>query len=282
MPQQTIQLLQHAQKTNSEDPHRRGNLICLPAEGRVIFTGDLHGHRRNFERIVTFADLKAHPNDHLILHEIIHGGPENEHGFCQSYQLLFDAIKLKIEFPQQVHFILGNHDTAFINNSEVMKNGKEMNVSMRKGLEQQYGASVEEVNMAIRQFLFSQPLAVKCPNRIWFSHSLPSDAYIQKFDPAIFNRQLKINDVVRPASAYLLTWGRKQSKQTIDTLAEQLDVDIFIVGHQAQPDGWARPLDNMIILASDHNHGVLLPIDLNQSYSTDALIEKIVPLASIA
>jgi hypothetical protein len=40
--------------------------------------------------------------------------------------------------------------------------------------------------------------------------------------------------------------------------------------------------DSMLILASDHSHGVALPIDLGKHYaSIDDLIGEIVPLASI-
>lgn len=55
MPQTIIDLLNKAVEANKVDMFRRGNLIHLPAEGSLIATGDIHGHRRNFERIVAFA-----------------------------------------------------------------------------------------------------------------------------------------------------------------------------------------------------------------------------------
>ncbi|MHC4727850.1 MAG: metallophosphoesterase [Planctomycetota bacterium] len=257
-------------------------MIHLPAEGSLIITGDIHGHRRNFERIVAFADLPNNPQRHIILQEIIHGGPEDSQGGCLSYKLLFEAIRYKLNYPDQVHIIMGNHDTAFINNSEVMKDGKEMNRSMRAAMEREFQQASDDVELAIRQFLFSQPLAVRCNNRIWISHSLPNDRSINKFEPKILERQLKINDVVRPGSAYLLTWGRKHSQATLDKLAERLDVDIFILGHQPQEQGWNQAGNNLIIIASNHNHGRLLSIDLAKSYTIEKLIDSIVPLASIS
>jgi len=282
MPPTIIDLLIQGTKANNTDPFRIGNLLQLPESGTVIVTGDLHGHRRNFERIVAYADLANHPDRHVVLHEIIHGGPEDMHGGCLSYKLLFDVIRYKLAFPDRVHTIMGNHDTAFINNSEVMKNGKEMNRAMRAALEREYHQAGDDIILAIRQFLFSQPLAVKCPNRIWISHSLPADRWVDKFDPEIINKPLKISDIVRPGSAYLLTWGRKHSQALLDKMAQIFDVDIFILGHQPQPEGWARTGRNLLILASDHNHGTLLPIDLGRPYSIEQLIECIVPLTSIA
>jgi hypothetical protein len=282
MPQTIIDLLNKGTQANSADKFRHGNLIRLPADGSLIVTGDLHGHRRNFERIVAFADLANHPDRHIVLQEIIHGGPEDLHGGCLSYKLLFDVVRYKLSFPDHVHIIMGNHDTAFINSSEVMKNGKEMNRAMRLALDREFHEAGAGVELSTRQFLFSQPLVVRCDNRIWVSHSLPGDRFIEKFDPKILDRHLKVNDVVRPGSAYLLTWGRKHSQVLLDKMAKLFDTDIFILGHQPQEQGWCQAGKNLIIVASNHNHGCLLPIDLAESYTVEQLIESIVPLASVS
>lgn len=281
MPQTIIDLLNKGAEANRTDRFRRGNLISLPAEGTLIATGDIHGHTRNFERIFAYADLAGNPDRHLVLQEIIHGGTEDAQGGCLSYKTLFEAVRRKIDFPDRIHILLGNHDTAFINNSQVMKDGKEMNEAMRMALKREFKESYADITLAIRQFLFSQPLAVRCVNRIWLSHSLPSDSNISKFDRQVIDKHLKINDVVRPGSAYLLTWGRKHSQGLLDNMAKLFDVDIFILGHQPQPQGWKQAGNNLLILASDHNHGCLLPIDLTKSYTVEKLIDRIVPLASI-
>ncbi len=281
MAQTIINLLGEALTANTNEKFRRGNLIHLPDNGSVVVAGDIHGHRRNFERILAYVELENNPDRHLILQEIIHGGPEDQHGDCLSYQLLFEAIRYKLKFPDQIHFIMGNHDTAFINNSKVMKNGKEMNVSMRSAMQKQFGSSIEEIDLALRQYLFSQPLAIRCQNRIWMSHSLPADRYADKFDTNVLDKTLKINDVVRPGAAYVLTWGRRHSQELLDKMAKLLDVDIFILGHQPQKQGWKQAGNNLLILASDHSHGCLLDIDLAKPYTVDELIDTIVPLAAI-
>ncbi|MFH1718065.1 MAG: metallophosphoesterase [Planctomycetota bacterium] len=282
MPQTIIDLLKNGMEASIADKFRRGNVVHLPAEGSLIVTGDLHGHRRNFERIVAFADLANHPDRHVLLQEIIHGGPEDAQGGCLSYKLLFDVVRYKVDFPDRVHVIMGNHDTAFINHSEVMKDGREMNRAMCSALEREFEDNGAEVELATRQYLFSQPLAVRCDNRIWMSHSLPNDRSVGKFDPAILGKQLKINDVVRPGSAYLLTWGRKHSQALLDNMARLLDSDIFILGHQPQEQGWCQAGRNLLIIASNHNHGCLIPIDLADSYTVEQLVESIIPLASLS
>ncbi|RKY24870.1 MAG: hypothetical protein DRP62_02715 [Planctomycetota bacterium] len=281
MPQTIIDLLNRAAEANRADRFRRGNLICLPAEGSLVVTGDIHGHRRNFERAVAYADLTANPDRHIVLQEIIHGGPEDSKGGCLSYRLLFDVARYKLTFPDRIHIIMGNHDTAFINDSEVMKDGKEMNRSMRAAMKRQFQQDSAEVELALKRFLLSQPLAVRCDNRIWLSHSLPGDSYFDKFDRQILQRELKESDYKKPGSVYLLTWGRNMSQTLLDKMAELFDVDVFILGHQPQQQGWSRAGKNLIIIASDHNHGCLLSLDLAKSYTTETLIDLIVPLASI-
>jgi hypothetical protein len=170
MPQTIVDLLNKGTEANNADKYRRGNLICLPADGSLILTGDLHGHRRNFERIVAFADLANNPERHVVIQEIIHGGPEDSYGGCLSYRLLFDVIRYKLNFPDRVHIIMGNHDTAFINNSEVMKDGREMNRAMRQAIDREFQQMADEVKLAIRQNLFSLPLALRAENGIWASH----------------------------------------------------------------------------------------------------------------
>ena len=87
--------------------------------------------------------------------------------------------------------------------------------------------------------------------------------------------------MARPGSAYLLTWGRKHSQSLLDGLAKLFDVDIFILGHQPQEQGWGRVGENLIIVASDHNHGCLLAIELAKSYTVEELIGSIVMLSFI-
>jgi hypothetical protein len=191
------------------------------------------------------------------------------------------VIRYKVSYPDRVHIMMGNHDLSFISDSEVLKDGKEMNRSIRSALDEKYQADSDQVKLAIKRFMFSQPLAVRCENRIWLSHSLPSDQAAERFDPEIFWRALEQGDLVKPGSAYTLIWGRKHSQGMLDKLAELLDVDIFVLGHQPQPQGWCQAGSNLLIIASDHNHGCLLPIDLAESYTIEQMEEMIVPLASI-
>ena len=281
MSQTILDLLKEGVEANISDSFRQGNLVSLPADVQLVITGDLHGHQRNFERIISFADLANNPARHVILQEIIHGGPADSDGGCLSYKLLFDAVKYKLDFPDRVHIVMGNHDTSFINNRKIIKDGREMNRAMRLAIRREFENGSDEILLGIKELLLSQPLAVRCDNRIWISHSLPADRYFDKFDSQVFDRPLQADDIIKPGSAYLLTWGRNMSQLLLDKLAKLFDVDIFILGHQPQNKGWGQVGKNLLIIACDHNHGCLLPVDLAKSYNITELVDSIVPLASI-
>ncbi|MCK5473239.1 MAG: metallophosphoesterase [Planctomycetes bacterium] len=277
-----IDLLKKTAKANGDDVLRRGNVIHLPAAGSVVVAGDIHGHRRNFERVAAFANLTENPDRHVVLQEIIHGGPEDTDGGCLSYQLLFDIARYKLDFPDRVHIIMGNHDTVFINDGQVMKNGKEMNYSMNVALKREFKEDSGEIKLAIKEMLLSQPVAVRTQSRIWISHSLPDNRNVDKFDIEILNRKLTSHDCDRHGSVHYLTWGRKHNQKALDKMAKLFDVDFFVLGHQTQSSGWSRAGENLIIIASEHSHGCLLAFDLAKSYTIEELSELITPLASIS
>ncbi|MCK5225341.1 MAG: metallophosphoesterase [Planctomycetes bacterium] len=280
--QAIIELLKKAANANRYDVLRRGNVVNLPAAGSVVVAGDIHGHRRNFERVAAFANLAENPDRYVILQEIIHGGPEDADGGCLSYQLLFDIARYKLDFPGRVHIIMGNHDTVFINDGQVMKNGKEMNYSMNVALKRQFNEDSGEIKLAIKEMLLSQPLAARTESRIWISHSLPDNRNADKIDVEILNRKLTSEDCDRDGSVHYLTWGRKHSQKTLDKMAKLFDADIFVLGHQTQSRGWSKAGENLIIIASEHSHGCLLAFDLAKSYTIEELSELITPLASIS
>src|SRR5207249_4592719 len=96
---------------NRTDPLRRASLLEFPAYGQIVMTGDLHGNRRNFEKLCRYADLERAHARHVILHELIHQdtmlGQRDT-----SYELMIEAAQYKCRFPVQVHFLQSNHELA--------------------------------------------------------------------------------------------------------------------------------------------------------------------------
>lgn len=282
MFQETVDLCRQGSQINRSVEFRDGNIIHLPETGRLVVTGDLHGHRKNFEKVMSFSDLENNPDTHIVFQEILHGGAEDEFGGCISFKLFFDILRMQIRFPKQVHLIMGNHDTAIITDSDVMKGGREMNRPFQKAMKHCFSEGYEPVKAALIECLLSQPLAVKTSRKIWVSHSLPANRFADDFDTSVFEKQLQAEDLKRPLPAYTLTWGRDHSKETLAKLGGKFDVSTFILGHQPAETGFRLVSENTIILATEHNHGCLLPVDLSKSYTTEELVSFIIPTASVA
>ena len=282
MSHQIINLARDAAAINLSTQLRRGNIIHLPETGRLIVTGDLHGHRRNFEKTIALTDLENNPDTHILFQEILHGGETDANGGCVSFMLFFDILRMQLRFPNQVHLIMGNHDTAIITQGDVLKGGREMNKPLNEAMKNSFKEEYKPVKAALTDYLMSQPLAVKTVKKIWISHSLPADRFADDFDTSIFEKQLAPEDLKRPKPVYTLTWGRSHSKQTLTKLAEKLDASAFILGHQPAENGFRVELPNTIIITTEHNHGCLLSLDMAKSYTIEELASAVIPAASIA
>jgi len=281
-PQEIIEALQQGRQANLDDRFRQGNLIHLAAPGQVIMTGDLHDHQHNFEKLLRLADLENHPQTYLVLHELVHRGYYASPNHCHSYQLVARAAALKARFPHQVYYLMGNHEMAQASGDEVLKNGQPMVQALLDGAKETYGSKAQAVLEALDAFILSLPIAVRTENRVWLSHSLPSPSHTQTFDHSIFAEPLTHEMISSNVSLRALLWDRRQSDESLAELSSQWDVDHFIVGHQSQEAGFFRSLTQMLILASDHNHGHYLSFDLEKTYTCDELLNSSKPLARIA
>lgn len=273
-------ILQAAQ-LNRDDPLLEGSLLAFPDYGQVVMTGDLHGHRRNFERIRKFCALEHYRPRHVILHEIIHEEVEGLAGRDRSYEVLLEAARWKCEYPEQVHFLQSNHELAQLTRHEITKNGRVVTMAFEDGVEEAFGDGAGRVLEAINEYIRSLPLAGRTPNRVFLAHSLPSPRDVNSFDPAVLGQTVSDLDLGESGSAHALVWGRYHSAAVIDRLRELLDVDFFLCGHQPQEMGYEVLHDRMIILASDHNHGVFLTLDLSKPVTLESLTRNIRPLAAI-
>jgi len=71
------------------------------------------------------------------------------------------------------------------------------------------------------------------------------------------------------------------SPATAAKFAEQVDTRILITGHQPQDTGYAVNGDHHLILASEHNQGVFLPIDLSKPCEMPDLLDSIRKFVSL-
>jgi hypothetical protein len=261
-----IASFQQATEANKATPGRVGNLVVLTGKmaDEVMVTGDLHGHRRNFNLIRKIAALDTHPRRHLILQEVCHGGavyPQN--GGCMSHTMLEDIAMLKVKFPAQVHFLLGNHELAEMTDYPIQKNKAMLNLLFRLGLQQMYGAATERVREAFLPFLQSCPLAVRLPHGEFISHSIPEFCDSREFDVSIFEREISYTEYFERTGVFQLVWGRDYRQLNAEAFAEKVGARVLINGHEPCYEGFAAPNDLQIILdcCSETAGYLMLPID---------------------
>src|SRR5437773_1108791 len=258
---------------NKLSPLRDQQVVNLPADGEVWMTGDIHDNRTNFAKLITAVDLENHPKRHLVLHELIHGDHFDPKGAEDSWRMLYQAAELKCDFPGQVHFLLANHDLAQIHGEGIMKAGLSVCEAFNAGVKRDFSTGATLVTVAITEFLLSLPLAIRCPNGLLFCHSLPTDDQIKNFDYTVFDRPLEPADYKRRTGpVYQLIWGRNVSPAGADEFADQMNAKLIVTGHQPQDAGYFVNGERHLIIASDHNQGVFLPLDLSEEYDMERLV----------
>ncbi len=267
-----------ATEASRQTPGLEGNIIILTPElaEEVMVTGDLHGHRRNFNLIKKTAALDSNPRRHLLLQEVCHGGPTYpQNGGCMSHTMLEDVAQLKAKYPDRVHFILGNHELAELTDYPIQKNKQMLNLLFRLGLQQMYGPAIEKVREAFFAFLRSCPLAMRLPGGVFISHSLPENVDTQKFDKSVFTRELEESDYLERTGVFQLVWGRDYRSENARAFAELLGAKVLINGHDPCPEGFAAPNDVQIIIdcCGEQACYVILPTD--REFSHAEVLERI-------
>ena len=279
--ERVIETLETATEENRLSSLRQFQVVNLPDEGEVWIAGDMHDHRRNFEKFVRLADLGAHPDRHLVLQELIHGDRYDANGAESSWHMLYQAAELKCDFPSQVHFLLANHDLAQIFGEGIMKAGLSVCEAFTAGVREEFAQDTHTVEFAIKDFLLSFPLAVRAPNGVFCCHSLPTDSQIETFDYTVFNRELTGKDYARRTGpVYQLIWGRNVTPGGAALFAEEIKADFIITGHQPQENGYLLNGPQHIIIASDHNHGAFLSLTLSKRYDIERIEKKIYRFAA--
>jgi len=271
-----LEALETARDENKLSSLRKGQVVTLPAEGEVWMTGDLHDHRNNLGKLLKAADLANNPHRHLILHELIHGDHIDPQGAEDSWVSLKRAAQLKCEFSDQVHFLLANHDLAQVHGEGIMKAGLDVCESFHKGLKRDFPAKYHFIEAAISDFLLSSPLAIRTQHGLFFCHSLPRDTEIDHYDYGVFDRELTGDDYKRRTGAvYQLIWGRGVTAYGAAKFAKHVGAKLIITGHQPQESGFQVNGEHHLIIASDHNQGVFIPLKLDQEYDMETVVGRI-------
>lgn len=281
---------------------RVGSIDRITGPGTLIATGDLHDNPIHFARLVEVAGMGGVDGEvetsgatagspdhsifssprHLLLHEIIH--PDHLiNGIDFSYRALVKVADLKARFPEHVHVVLGNHELSQIAGAGIVKDGVRVVEAFNAGIEHMFGGGADAVHEAIRDFVRSMPLALRCvtpKGDILCAHSVPPAAIMQRFDPSVLSRDLTEEDYEpRHGAAYLMVWGRGYDAELLEDLVERWGVNMFILGHEKVEQGAMFVPPNALVLNSDHARGVYVPIDLENPPRAEEAVAMAVPLS---
>lgn len=274
-------LLERAGEAMRSSRLRRGCCAHLPRRGRLLVTGDLHDHPVHYERIEHFARL-GRPDHHVVLHELIHGD-RLVNGVDLSHRMLARVAALVIAHPEHVHPVLANHELAQAFRQGVSKGAGDNVALFDAGLEWAFGDDAEFVAEALESFVRAMPLAVRCDNGCMISHSLPSPIAMKRFDLGVLDRALEERDyLANTGSAWLMVWGRGQTHEQIEALAQAWSVRLFLTGHAHVPSGVEVADERLVILNSDHEQAMVLPLDLAADpMSAEEQLFHAIPIASL-
>lgn len=275
------EVLREAAQLIREDPNRKHSLLTFPAAGQLVVTGDMHGNLRNFEKLKRFCALDSSPGRSVILHELIHAEISGAGELDRSIELLIEAAAWKCAHPDNVFFMQSNHELAQLRGQEITKGGRSVLLDFELGVRDLFHEKTGDVLDAVCDYIASLPLGVRTENGVFIAHSLPDPLLIDQFDLTLFDRDPSPADLEPGGAAYALVWGRFHTPDVVDHFATRLGVESFIVGHTPQETGHDR-IGKLLIIASDHNHGVFLPIDLSKKYTTKDLERALRKFVSVA
>lgn len=261
-----------------------GAVLALPEQLTPIVVGDLHAEVDNLLKILSenafMKSLEEGTAALLILGDAVHSERPECAELMDTSLLIMDLIfKLKLRFPKQVFYILGNHDSF---SHDLMKLGVPQGLLWEKHIVKTRG---EAYRAALELFYRQSPLAVVTDDFI-ACHAGPLRS---KCSPEMLINVRQFPELVRE-----LTWTRARSPRfpsgysggDVRRFRKSLQADpdtTFIVGH------YPRSVDGTLWLDVDntqHHHvlmscrpdqiGLFTRIDgtmVPQTYPTEALLE---------
>ncbi|HEX4614265.1 MAG TPA: metallophosphoesterase [Urbifossiella sp.] len=249
-PDRMLTFLRQALVLVRATPGRRGRVVEPTGCTEVLVAGDLHGHVGHFQGLLKVADLTHNPGRHLVFQELIHGNFRYPAGGDKSHQLVDLFAALKVQFPRQVHFLPGNHELAQWTGRKVLKADADLNVLFEQGAVAAYGPVYgPQVYQTYLELFKTLPVAVRAPNRVLVSHSLPAGRMMPTFDPdRLYADEYTEADLQPGGSVHSVLWGRDVTPANVSDYLRRMDADLLVSGHIASDTGYSIPNDRQLIV----------------------------------
>ncbi|MEK6238894.1 MAG: hypothetical protein N2C14_29615, partial [Planctomycetales bacterium] len=226
--QSAVQEFYAAAECNRAAEDRTGHVVDLssPRGHEAMILGDLRGNYDHFTRLLEVAALDKHPDRHLILHQVVYGGPTYPNSnACRSIRLLREAAALKVRHPDRVHFLLGGHEFAELTSHPVRQGGELLNVNFLRGLQRAFGPEARRVQQACHAFLKSCPLGVGLPGRIFVSHSISEGNETTPFDKQLLAKEWTPDDLAANGGIHRMLVGQDDREENSAAFADLIGAD---------------------------------------------------------
>src|SRR5205085_2361740 len=142
-----------------------------------------------------------------------------------------------------------NHELAQATDRPIFTGDASYNDLFWEGVWASYGDRAAEVYAAYLELFAAAPLAVRTPNRVFVSHSLPPPKWLDAFNLADLERdETDAAALVPGGSVYALLWGRDTAADHVRAFLAKVDADLLVTGHIPCEKGFEVPNDRQVIL----------------------------------
>lgn len=262
-PIKLIATIKQAAEHLRQQQGRVGKFVELTDCDEVLIVGDLHGHLVNFKKILQLAKLGEYPRRHIVLQELVHGLLRYTNDGGELSHRLVDVVSAFIcQYPGRVHYLLGNHELAQWTKREIAKNNESMNQLFVMGVSSAYPDHVEEMLAAYDSLFDALPVAIRLPNRVFLSHSLPGASRLDDWSLELLKKDSFVEDDYKLGGCvHAVVWGRDTTEPTVKRYLELVESNLLITGHIPCEAGYDTPNPFQIVLdgKDEKAHVLLLP-----------------------
>lgn len=221
----------------------------LPDEGQLLVSTDLHGNRGDFERLLSiFDDLRASSEDPSRVHwamlgDLVHGpsiaanlrSPDRFGYTDESPWLVEQVIGLRARYPDNFHFVLGNHDHGHIGGPHPSKFYRDEVVALERRMSPE---AVEDMRALFR----SAMLALAAPCGLLLCHGSPDEQLgsleqLAAIDPSD-ERDIYERALLRSVLTSYGQRGETSAKMLEQVSTPELPLSVVVHGHDVDLDGW--------------------------------------------
>lgn len=219
----------------SDDEGQPGGLVMFPDKLRPIIIGDLHANRDNLAMILDHQnnrqDLESGKAACILLGDALH---DDRTGYMKEMQssvdILDDVLALIIQYPGQIYYIRGNHDSF---DERLRKSGICQGLELRKTLTALRGA---EYTAAVDRFFSSMPFFIIGKGFVITHAGPPRGGVVREELVNIKNYPEKMHQLIWTrvnefhGNPSLKEYGEKDLRLVLQLLDVPEDTQ-FIVGH---------------------------------------------------